>query len=248
VFIQDNLEVNAIAIAKGFSQENVNENHLLIAACDFLSKHEPKKLSKALQASAEAARRIESSGVKDGFRTPVVPSDLQQRIKSCVSIDDVVSLAENCKTGRTAFSQATGATQVENHSSSGDFHVPIGPNVGRIPNIIPNKDFAAQLIYSFLVEGEIYVWDGPYNTKDRALVTRPGQSMGRLFVTNKRLLFWSDDVVKPHVGLLYDDIQSWKTTWMPLKSRGVTAMIAGRKVLFAANSTAIENAERFIKR
>lgn len=248
MFIQDNLEVNAIAIAKGFSQEKVNENHLLIAACDFLSKHEPKKLNKALQESAESARRIENSGIKDGFRTPVLPSDLQQRIKSCVSIDDVVSLAENCKTGRTAFSQATGSTQVENHESSGDFHVPIGPNVGSIPRIIPNKDFAAQLIYSFLVKGETYVWDGPYNTKDRALVTRPGQSMGRLFVTNKRLLFWSDDVVKPHVGLFYEDIQSWKTSWMPLKSRGVTAMIAGRKVLFAANSTAIENAERFIKR
>jgi hypothetical protein len=248
VFIQDNLEINAIAIAKGFSQERVNENHLLIAACDFLSKHEPKKLSRALEESTESARRIESSRLKDGFRTPVIPSDLHQKIKSCISIDDVVSLAENCKTDRSDFSQEAVSTQVTNQKPSGDFHVPIGPNVGSIPRIIPNKDFAAQLIYSFLVKGEIYVWDGPYNTKDRALVTRPGQSMGRVFVTNKRLLFWSDDVLKPHVGLFYDDIQSWNTSWMPLKSRGVTAMVAGRKVLFAANSTAIENAERFIKR
>jgi hypothetical protein len=33
---------------------------------------------------------------------------------------------------------------------------------------------------------------------------------------------------------------------MPMKSRGVIAMVAGRKVIFAANSSAIENAERFI--
>ena len=72
--------------------------------------------------------------------------------------------------------------------------------------------------------------------------------MGRIFVTNLRILFWSDDVTKPHVGLFYDDIQGWKTSWMPMKSRGVIAMVAGRKVIFAANSTAVENAERFMKR
>ena len=99
-----------------------------------------------------------------------------------------------------------------------------------------------------MIREEFYVWDGPYNTKDHGLVTRPGQSMGRLFITNKRLLFWSDDVAKPHVGLFYEDIQEWKTSWMPMKSRGVIIFVGGRKVIFAANSTAIENAERYIQR
>jgi len=130
--------------------------------------------------------------------------------------------------------------------SIGDFHAPNGPDVGYLPKIVPNKDVSAQLISPFLLENEFYSWDGPYNTKDPVLVTRPGQSMGRLFVTNLRILFWSDDVTKPHVGLFYDDIQGWKTSWMPMKSRGVIAMVAGRKVIFAANSSAIENAERFI--
>ena len=58
----------------------------------------------------------------------------------------------------------------------------------------------------------------------------------------------SDDAVKPLVGLFYEDIQGWKTSWMPMKSRGVIAIVAGRKVIFAANSTAVENAERFINR
>ena len=128
----------------------------------------------------------------------------------------------------------------------GDFHAPSGPEVGFLPKIIPNKDVSAQLISTFLIEDEFYSWDGPYNTKDAILVTRPGQSMGRIFVTNLRILFWSDDFPKPHVGLFYDDIQGWKTSWMPMKSRGVIAMVAGRKVIFAANSSAIENAERFI--
>lgn len=130
--------------------------------------------------------------------------------------------------------------------SVGDFHEPIGPNVGYLPKILPNKDFSAEVISPFLLENEFYSWDGPYNSKDKLLVTRPGQSMGRLFVTNLRLIFWSDDLPKPYVGLFYEDIQGWKTSWMPMKSRGVIAMVAGRKVIFAANSSAIENAERFI--
>ena len=132
--------------------------------------------------------------------------------------------------------------------SIGDFHSPNGPEVGYLPKIVQDKDVSAQLISPFLLEDEFYSWDGPYNTKDPVLATRPRQSMGRLFVTNLRLLFWSDDVTKPHVGLFYEDIQGWKTLWQPMKSRGVIAMVAGRKIIFAANSTAVENAERFINK
>jgi hypothetical protein len=131
-------------------------------------------------------------------------------------------------------------------SAIGDFHVPNGPDVGFLPKIVPNKDFSAQLISPFLIENEFYSWDGPYNTKDNVLITRSGQSMGRLFVTNLRILFWSDDLPKPHAGLFYEDIQGWKTSWMPMKSRGVIVIVAGRKVIFAANSSAVENAERFV--
>jgi len=54
------------------------------------------------------------------------------------------------------------------------------------------------------------------------------------------------DLPKPHVGLFYEDIQGWKTSWIPMKSRGVIVIVNGQKTIFAANSTAIENAERFI--
>jgi hypothetical protein len=129
--------------------------------------------------------------------------------------------------------------------SIGDFHVPNGPEVGYLAKIIPNKEVSAKSISPFLVENEQYLWDGPYNTKDSILVTRPGQSMGRLFVTNQRILFWSDDLPKPHVGLFYEDVQSWRTSWMPMKSRAVFVTVAGREILFAANKTAVEEASKF---
>lgn len=129
----------------------------------------------------------------------------------------------------------------------GDFHVPNGPISGNLPKIIQDKEVSASLITPYLMEGEFYSWDGPYNTKDQALRTRPGQSLGRLYVTNLRLLFWSDDASKPQIGLFYEDIQGWKASWMPMKSRGVVTFVANRKVIFVANSTAIKNAERYIK-
>ena len=125
----------------------------------------------------------------------------------------------------------------------GGFHNVNGSSIGRLPKYMPNKDDAALLIDNFLMAGEVYVWDGVYNTKDNQLSTRVGtQSMGRVFVTNTRLIFWSDDEDKPHIGVLYNDIESWKTSWMPMKSRGVVMYVGGQKVIFAANSTAMEHA------
>ena len=247
MFIVESLEITVIAIAKTYNQEIVSENHLIIAVCEFLCKHEPKICTSPIKRKAENARKIESAMDSSGFKPPIIPANLLARIKQCNDMDEVVSLAKALAVPETKETSFIAAQEPAQITSMGDFHEPLGPSVGILPKIIPDKDTAARLIQSFLVKSEFYAWDGPYNTKDYILVTRPGQSMGRLFVTNKRLLFWSDDLAKPHVGLFYSDIQGWKTSWMPLKSRGVVAMVAGRKVIFVANSTAIENAERYIK-
>lgn len=248
MFVAESLEIGVIAIAKMLNQEKVNENHLLIAACEFLCKHEAEKCTDVFKKAADKVRKFEGSLDNSGFEPPVIPPSLLSRIEKCVSAEDVVTLAEECVLNTANQASSPIVTEPPQVTKVGDFHEPLGHSVGILPKIIPNKDTAARLIQSFLMKDEFYAWDGPYNTKDHILVTRPGQSMGRLFVTNKRLLFWSDDLAKPHVGLFYEDIQGWKTSWMPMKSRGVIAMVGGRKVIFAANSTAIENAERCMKR
>lgn len=60
------------------------------------------------------------------------------------------------------------------------FHVPAGPELGLLPKILADKQTSLNLISPFLFEGEQFSWDGPYNTKDPLLATRPGQSMGRI--------------------------------------------------------------------
>ena len=58
MFIVENLEISVIAIAKTYNQEIVSENHLLIAGCEFLCKHDPKSCSSPIKSKAENARNF----------------------------------------------------------------------------------------------------------------------------------------------------------------------------------------------
>ena len=125
----------------------------------------------------------------------------------------------------------------------GYFHQITGPNVGILPKHTGSKDFGARVIQTFLIEGESYSWDGPYNTRDFPVAVRKGQSLGRVFVTNKRLIFWPDEELKPNVGLFFKDIQGWQSQWLPMRSRGVRLVTGNRQFMFAAAKTAVKNAE-----
>lgn len=116
----------------------------------------------------------------------------------------------------------------------------------RLPKIVADKNLASNLIQPYLLEGEHFVWSSPYNTKEKRIATRAGQSLGHLFVTNLRLLFWSDNMLKPHVGVFFEDITDWKSSWMPMKSRGVRFSIGQSRYLFAAGKISVIEAEKII--
>jgi len=52
---------------------------------------------------------------------------------------------------------------------------------------------------------------------------------------------------KPHAGLFYEDIEVWRTSWIPLQSRGVCVTTGGQEFLFAAYVTAVLKAETYIQ-
>jgi hypothetical protein len=128
----------------------------------------------------------------------------------------------------------------------GSFHEVLGPEKTKLPKHTRSKEFGAQVIQSFLKDGEHYSWDGPYNTKAQPIATFQGQSLGRVFVTSERLLFWPDELLKPHLGLSYKDIQGWKSSWLPMSSRGVIMIVNNQQYIWAGAKTAIRHAEQFI--
>jgi hypothetical protein len=121
-----------------------------------------------------------------------------------------------------------------------------GPIAGKLPKLILDKNKGGEIITPYLIEGETYHWVGSYNTKNPNIAVKQGQSLGHLFVTNTRLIFWPDEAFKPNVAIHYSDIAQWKSSWLPMKSRAVNIVIGGEKLIFAAAKTAVRKAEALL--
>jgi hypothetical protein len=249
VSLSESVKLQSIAEAKSLGREVVDLNYVLLGVVNVLKSLDAIGDDDALSIAAANIRNIEKSKQLDGFKTPVfdpqalkrIPENLDQRSLRAFAEEILQAEVSDPKVHSSQKHQKS--VQVAPRSVGG-FHQVNGPSLGRLPKYMPQKNDAMLLIAPYLMDGEKYVWDGVYNTKDPQLSTRYGtaQSMGRVFVTNFRLMFWSDDENKPHIGVFYQDITSWKTNWMPMKSRGVIMHVSGRKVIFAANSTAMEHA------
>jgi hypothetical protein len=248
--VLDTLKTYIIAEAKSVGSEEVTSIHLFVGISNLLSKRSIIDEDHPMAIIASALHEEELAKGLDGYRTPEFSVEVTKLIKDIKTLDDLQGVAEILMkdVDKLDMKKAKKISKKETNIPKqpiaiGGFHNVNGSSIGRLPKYMPNKEDAAVLIDNFLMAGEVYVWDGVYNTKDNHLSTRRGtQSMGRVFVTNTRLIFWSDDEDKPHIGVLYNDIESWKTSWMPLKSRGVVMYVGGQKVIFAANSTAMEHA------
>jgi hypothetical protein len=250
----DTLKTYIIAEAKSVGSEVVSSVHLFVGTTNLLLKRDVISEEHPMAVLASSIHEDELAKDLDGYETPELSEEVEKILKDISTLEDLQKVAETIMENIDKLDMEL-AKKVSKKDINipkqpiaiGGFHQVNGSRTGRLPKYILNKDDAAQLIDGYLMRGEKYVWDGVYNTKDLHLSTRRGsQSMGRVFVTNNRLIFWSDDEDQPHVGVLYNDIESWKTSWMPLKSRGVVMYVGGQKVIFAANSTAMEHATRYI--
>ena len=253
--ILESAKTYASAEAKSVGSEVVTPTHLFVGISNLLSKRSIISEDHPMAIIASAMHEDELAKGLDGYKTPEFSEEVSKMIKEIDTLEDLQKVAEILMKNidkldiELAKKVSKKGTNIPKQPIAiGGFHEVNGSSTGRLPKYMFNKEDAAQLIDGYLMRGEEYVWDGVYNTKDHHLSTRRGtQSMGRVFVTNTRLIFWSDDEDKPHVGVLYNDIESWKTSWMPLKSRGVIMYVGGQKVIFAANSTTMEHATSYIE-
>jgi len=253
--LKDNISYNAIAVAKSVGSEVVDKDHLLIAIVKTLLTEDFYEQTDEIVSDADSLHQKLLSLELSGIRPPSfskAAETLLDSISDLESADLIVrSLSgQESKSGPSVTEQKEEVPTGDSKTSVGDFHSINGPSIGRLPKIVTDRAAMIPLISPFLISNEEFLYDGVYNTRDAILSTRYGneQSMGRMVVTNLRLIFWSDDFDKPHIGAFYSDITYWKTNWMPLKSRGVVMNIGGRKVIFAANSNAVETASRFTRK
>jgi hypothetical protein len=245
--MNETLKTYASSEAKNLGSESTEVVHLFLAAVKILSSRDLLENASRAIRLADEIRQFETQKEKRGFKTPEFSASSNSVLADLNSVSDLLEFVNNFQLGSESKlssksnSEEAFSENIPSPLKAGGFHVVEGPNLSRLPKYMPQKDYAAVIISKFLLNGENYIWDGVYNSKGYPISTRVNtQSMGRLFVTNLRIIFWSDDLDKPHLGVFYSDIDSWKTNWMPMKSRGIAMVVSGNKVLFAANSTAIE--------
>jgi hypothetical protein len=252
--LKNNILYQAIAEAKSVGHEVVETDHLIIAIARTLSNQEfyPDD-HEIVVASKNIHQKLESMN-SSGFRPPTLSKDVEEALEAITdleSADQIArSLLDNAHDPQGSLSGKSGKSiAADSQTSFGDFHSIDGPHVARLPKFVTDRTAMIPYIKPFLIAGEGFIYDGAYNTRDGNISTRRdnAQSLGRMVVTNLRLIFWSDDFDKPHIGVFYNDITYWKTHWMPLKSRGVVMNTGHRKVLFAANSNAINHASTFLR-
>ena len=245
------LELEVLATAKKYNSNVVADTHLVISCYKFLLEKGRITLGGDFDKIYSKAIEFEEGRTSIDIGVPTMTADILSKINGCQKEQDVYGLLNKYlltefdpkATSKPSITFLPQGEQIKESKKQGGFHVPLGDGTVFLPRIMQDKNLSMHAILPYLEPGETYVWDGPYNTADPQIVTRHGQSQGRLFVTNHRLLFWSDDTRKPQAGIYYEDIMEWKTSWMPLKNRGVALHTGLTKVIFIANSTAVKHAD-----
>ena len=119
------------------------------------------------------------------------------------------------------------------------FHTPVGIPEKLMPHYVAReqKELVAEVIAPFLQVNEFYVIHGIYNTKDQLISVTGQQSLGRLIVTNTRLIFWPDNYMYPHIAVDFASIDNWEIQWM-FNSRGLFFFVDGQRHMFGTHKTA----------
>jgi hypothetical protein len=119
------------------------------------------------------------------------------------------------------------------------FHTPVGTPEKVMPHYVAReqREVVAEVVAPFLQENEYYVIHGIYNTKDHLISVTGHQSLGRIIVTNTRLIFWPDNYIYPHLAIDFESIGNWELQWM-LNSRGLFFFVDNQRHMFGTHKSA----------
>ena len=129
------------------------------------------------------------------------------------------------------------------------FYKPELPNIGHL-----NKwggaqgmgeDFRKNLISNFLIESEIVHTSKVFGSRNPILMFQNCDT-GWLFVTNTRILFWSDKSDTPHSAIDFASITKCSSRWAIMRLRSVKIQVDGTPVKFGTQRDAARLIEKLV--
>jgi len=118
------------------------------------------------------------------------------------------------------------------------FYTPDWPEIVQIDRrggaVGMGEDFRKGLISEFLSDSEIVYSSKIFGSRNKILMFQNCDT-GWLFVTNKRILFWSDKSKKPHIAIDFENIAKCSTRWAIMKMRSVKIKVDGSPFKFGTH-------------
>jgi hypothetical protein len=107
------------------------------------------------------------------------------------------------------------------------------------------ENFRIDLINDFLTDSETALTSKAFGSRNPILMYK-NCDLGWLVVTNKRVLFWSDESTKPHKAINLEDIDSCNSRWAIMKQRSVRISVDGKNFNFGTHKSAARLIQKLV--
>jgi Bacterial PH domain len=130
------------------------------------------------------------------------------------------------------------------------FYVPDFPEIGYLKKLGSaqgmDENFRKGFLEAHLDDGEIIYSSKAYGSRNSRLMFQNGD-LGWVFVTDKRILFWSDNSRKPHIAIDYKSIVSCKIGYAIMRQKSVKIEVDGETIKFGIHKYAAELIKKLVK-
>ena len=130
------------------------------------------------------------------------------------------------------------------------FYTPEFPNIGHLSKLGGaggmGENFRKDLISKHLTDSETALTSKAFGSRNPIIMFK-NCDIGWLIVTNKRILFWSDESIKPHIAIDIEDISTCSSRWAIMKQRSVKISMDDKTFKFDTHKNAARLIEKLFK-
>ena len=130
------------------------------------------------------------------------------------------------------------------------FYTPEFPNIGHLSKLGGaggmGENFRKDLISKHLTDSETALTSKAFGSRNPIIMFK-NCDIGWLIVTNKRILFLSDESIKPHIAIDIEDISTCSSRWAIMKQRSVKISMDDKTFKFGTHKNAARLIEKLFK-
>ena len=130
------------------------------------------------------------------------------------------------------------------------FYTPEFPDIGHLSKLGGaggmGENFRKDLISKHLSDSETTLMSKAFGSRNPKIMFQ-NCDLGWLIITNKRILFWSDESIKPHIAINFEDISTCSSRWAIMRQRSLKINVDDKAFKFGTHKNAARLIEKLYK-